>query len=63
MPQHAEKIEAAVENNGFHYAMAHITEKKRRRRTCLFVVEASDAALAVLKLTLSSSNVSPLGGW
>jgi hypothetical protein len=63
MPQHAHKIEAAVKGNGFHYAMMYATVKSGRQRTCLFVVEASRAALGVLRLTLSLSNVSPLGGW
>jgi hypothetical protein len=51
-----------LKDNGFHYTMAHVTVKSGRQRTCLFVVEASRAALGVLRLTLSLSNVSPLGG-
>jgi len=61
MPQHAEKIEASVQNNGFHYTMAQVTVKKGRQRTRLFEVEASRAALGVLRLSLSG--VCPLGGW
>ncbi len=63
MPQHAGEIETAVEGNGFRYSMAYLTVKRGRQRTRLFVIEASRAALAVLRLTLSSSNISPLGGW
>ncbi len=63
MPQHADKIESAARNNGFHYVMTHVTVKKGRQRTCLFVVEASRAALGILRLTLLSSNVRPIGGW
>lgn len=61
MPQHADKIKRAVTDNGFVYAMEFVTSKRGRQRTRLLVVEASSAALAVLKISLS--DVSPVGGW